>query len=135
MKKLRAAAIALVFLGTLTTVGLMGPALAHPSRIAQPPNRQAGKPDLHQNAKPDDTEPKPAPGRMFVTGRVLDPNGKPVPGAAVVAYARARNVFQGPLPNRANAGDAPLGETRADGSGSFRIDALAYHHRGMKSST
>ena len=31
---------------------------------------------------------KPAPGRMFVVGRVLDPQGKPVPNASVMVYAR-----------------------------------------------
>ena len=41
-------------------------------------------------AKPDDANPKPAPGRMFVVGRVLDPQGKPVPGATVMASARPK---------------------------------------------
>ena len=40
-------------------------------------------------AKPADANPKPAPGRMFVVGRVLDPQGKPVPNATVMVYARS----------------------------------------------
>ena len=39
--------------------------------------------------KPD-AEPKPAPGRMFVVGRVLDPDGKPVPDASVMVYAASQ---------------------------------------------
>ena len=37
-------------------------------------------------AKPDDTASDPAPGRMTVVGRVLDPQGKPVPNASVMVY-------------------------------------------------
>ena len=41
--------------------------------------RQAGNRDQHQNArKPDTASQSPAPGRMFVIGRVVDPQGKPV---------------------------------------------------------
>ena len=32
----------------------------------------------------------PAPGRMFVVGRVLSPEGKPVPNATVMVFARAK---------------------------------------------
>jgi RNA polymerase sigma factor (sigma-70 family) len=121
VKKLTLAAIALLFLGTLTTVGLMGPALARPAQLAQPPNRQAGKPDIPQNPKVEDAEPKPAVGRMFVVGRVLDPNGKPVPGAAVAVYARIR--LPGGLPNIASPGQSPLGDDRTDAAGRFRINS------------
>ena len=37
-----------------------------------------------------DANPRPAPGRMFVVGRVLDPQGKPVPGATVMVSTRAK---------------------------------------------
>jgi RNA polymerase sigma factor (sigma-70 family) len=121
VKKLALAAIALLFLGTLTTVGLMGPTLARPAQLAQPPNRQAGKPDIPQNPKADDAEPKPAVGRMFVVGHVLDPNGKPMPGAAVAVYARTR--LPGRLPSIASLGQGPLGDDRTDAAGRFRIDS------------
>ena len=48
-------------------------------------------------ARDDDANSKPAPGRMFVVGRVLDPNGKPVPRATVAVYAQDR-VRDGSLP-------------------------------------
>ena len=61
-------------------------------------NRQAGKPDLQncqakkaeiqQAATPADMTVKPGAGRMFVTGHVLDPDGKPVFGASVAVHAR-----------------------------------------------
>jgi hypothetical protein len=121
VKKLTLAVIALLFLGTLTTAGLMGPAVARPAQETQPPNRQAGKPDLLQNAKPEDAELKPAPGRMFVVGRVVDANGKLLPGAAVAVYARIR--LPGRLPYAASLGQSPLGDDRTDAAGHFRIDS------------
>jgi RNA polymerase sigma factor (sigma-70 family) len=109
--KLRLVALALLVLGTV---------VAGASFVAQATARQAekaGKPDLPLIvAKP---EPKPAPGRMFVVGRVLDPKGKPVPGAEVLAYAR--DLAPGPI--AARMGQIALGDARADGSGEFRIDA------------
>ncbi len=69
----------------------------------------------------DDADPKPAPGRMFVVGRVLDPDGKPVPGATVAAYARS--LAQGHAPRLAPRTQVPIGDARADASGRFRIDA------------
>ncbi len=70
-------------------------------------------------AKPDDTSPDPAPGRMFVVGRVLDPDGKPVPGATVAVYALS--LAPGRTHNLRT--QRPIGDARTDGSGRFRIDA------------
>ncbi len=72
-------------------------------------------------ARPDDADPKPAPGRMFVVGRVLDPGGKPVPGATVAVYARS--LAPGLAPSLAIRGPIPIGDARADALGRFRIDA------------
>ncbi len=60
-----------------------------------------------------------APGRMLVTGRVLDPGGKPVAGATIMAYARGkirRRSFVLMSP-------AAIGEARSDESGRFRLEA------------
>jgi hypothetical protein len=70
------------------------------------------------NPRPDDA-PHAGPGRMFVTGRVLDPRGEPVPGAMVAAHAA--NVDPGPPIYL--VWQIPIGEARSDGSGRFRIDA------------
>ena len=83
-------------------------------------------------AKPDNTPKVPAPGRMFVVGRVLDPQGKPVPGAKVMVHTRLKrpeSVFamQGLSP-------AVIGHTDADGSGQFRLDAPERHRRETMSS-
>jgi len=84
------------------------------ARVAQ---RDADRP--RPTAKPDD----PAAARMAVAGRVLDPDGKPVPNAAVMVYAQPKLLHQGndfPLV----AGPLVLGQDRSDGSGRFQIDAL-----------
>src|SRR5262249_10237819 len=61
------------------------------------------------------------PARMTVTGRVLDPAGKPVPGAMVAVYAHSlAPAHNRPLTIRAQL---PIGYARADGSGRFHIDA------------
>jgi hypothetical protein len=71
-------------------------------------------------AKADDTSQTPAPGRMFVVGRVLDPRGNPVAGASVMVHARNLAPRRAPfLPFKMIA----LADARADGSGRFRIDA------------
>ena len=62
---------------------------------------------------------------MFVVGRVLDPRGKPVPGATVMVHAR--NLTPWPPPNYFLISRFTklilLGDAHADGSGRFRIDA------------
>ncbi len=40
--------------------------------------------------KADDVFPRPAAGRMTVAGRVLDPDGKPVPNASVMVYGASK---------------------------------------------
>jgi hypothetical protein len=72
-------------------------------------------------AKADDADPTPAPGRMFVVGRVLDPQGKPVAGAAVMVHARDLSLGRAHFLSRIKL--IPLADARADGSGRFRIDA------------
>jgi protocatechuate 3,4-dioxygenase beta subunit len=65
---------------------------------------------------------------MFVVGRVLDPDGRPVPNARVMAYAAIRqpgNSYEAAYPS-------PIGRAICDGAGHFRLDAdrttSARHH-------
>ena len=79
LTKLQLIVLTLLFLGAIA---------AGPSFLIQSSsmNDEPGAPTASQ--EPKDASPDPGPGRMFVVGRVLDPQGKPVPGATVVIHAR-----------------------------------------------
>ena len=63
----------------------------------------------------------PSSGRMFVTGRVLDPEGKPIPNAAVSVYARTKYaLLDDGFPNR--MGDLELWQGHCDASGRYQIE-------------
>ncbi len=72
-----------------------------------------------------------APGRMLVTGRVLDPVGKPIANATVMVHAG--NRLPGQILGSQGIFPVPIGHAGADGTGRFCIDALrtsaAAHHR------
>ena len=85
--KLKFLALTLLFLGAVATgAGYLTRSLA----MNDEPRNVAAAPQPPVAAEPADANPKPAPGRMFVVGRVLDPQGKPVPGATVMVSARAK---------------------------------------------
>ncbi len=94
---------------------------AHASATSDGPGSPPTGPSTPAAAKPDDASAKPAPGRMFVAGRVLDPKGQPVPGATVVVHARILAI--GRAPYRSRGKPIRIGEGRSDRSGRFRIDA------------
>ena len=58
---------------------------------------------------------------MFIAGRVLDPQGKPVPNAAVMAYASGQVRLMA----------ASSARRKAIGSGRFRLDAPRTSSRAM----
>ncbi len=111
-QKLALNVLALLLLGAVATgAGLVG----------QAPARQAAEPERRPIAtKPDDAKPKPAPGRMFVVGRVLDPGGKPVSNASVMVYAALKQRA-----DRLSAATGPStnGQDQSGESGRFRLDA------------
>ena len=72
-------------------------------------------------APTDPPEADPA-ARMTVTGRVLDPQGKPVPGASVMVYARS-TMMVGLLASPERIYPGEIGRATTDGSGRFRLDA------------
>jgi RNA polymerase sigma factor (sigma-70 family) len=111
VNKLRVVAFALL---------LLGPVVAGAGLVAQAKTRQAGKPDLHSSTAKVEDNATPGPGRMFVTGHVLDPDGKPVSGASVMVYARpTRFGTIAPL-DRLYAKE--FGRTVSGTSGRFRVD-------------
>jgi hypothetical protein len=59
--------------------------------------------------------------RMTVTGRVLDPAGKPVPGASVMVYAQSMAMGIRNSPERIYPRE--IGRATSDASGRFRLDA------------
>jgi RNA polymerase sigma factor (sigma-70 family) len=113
---------------------LLGAVAAGAGFVAQPPvrqaakpgmqERQAGKPNLQRIAAPPGdakSRPAPAPGRMFVIGRVLDPDGKPVNGAAVDLVGIPRTPWVGASVEGYEFTALGLGET--DAGGRFRVEA------------
>ncbi len=115
--KLKLICLGLLLLGTLaTSAGYISRALA----LNGEPKRPAASVKTPVTAKTDDAKPKPGPGRMFVVGRVLDPQGKPVAGAAVAAAARilSRRAF-----GAEEMDQVVIGHVDADRSGRFRLDA------------
>ena len=88
--KLRAAALSLVLLATLAAGAGYLNAFAQ-SREGEAPSEPSPHPARREARPPDEPRPpdgpRPAPGRMFVVGRVLDPQGKPVANATTMVYA------------------------------------------------
>jgi protocatechuate 3,4-dioxygenase beta subunit len=82
-------------------------------------------------ARRDDTTQRPAPGRMFVVGRVLDPRGKPVPNAMTMVYAAIKQPGSGGLIQKQMP--STIGQASSDDSGRFQVDAprtsSARHHK------
>jgi beta-lactamase regulating signal transducer with metallopeptidase domain/protocatechuate 3,4-dioxygenase beta subunit len=69
----------------------------------------------------EDPHPANPSARMTLTGRVLDPSGKPVPDAAVMIIVVSKYASQ-PLLERTAQGAMTAHEGRCDGSGRFRIE-------------
>jgi hypothetical protein len=116
--KLKFTVLSLLLLGAVaTSVGIASHALAMQD---EPPNEAAvAQPQI--SAKPDDATPKPGPGRMFIVGHVLEPVGKPVPNATVMAYASLKRAGRGD--RLAPMSPSAIGNAESNGSGQFRLDA------------
>jgi RNA polymerase sigma factor (sigma-70 family) len=112
--KLKLAAVTAFFLGAVATGGLylsnslaMNDEPKAPRKTGQPP--PAAKSDV------------PGPGRMFVTGRVLDPHGEPVPNATVMVHARLKMSSR--VDQMVSWHSIPIGHGGSDSSGLYRLDA------------
>ena len=116
VREWRFIAPALLFLGIAATdVGF----LAHAPAMGDEPRSSPTGPPPPVAAQGQDANPNPAPGRMFVVGRVLDPKGEPVTSATVVIHARSLASVRPPYLTQ----QIPIADGRADRSGRFRIDA------------
>jgi RNA polymerase sigma factor (sigma-70 family) len=122
-KKIIRAALAVLLVGAVATgAGFVGQVPAPEAARSQLQDRQAGKPEPSEvAANSNNAIAKPAPGRMFVVGRVLDPAGKPVTNATSMVYASSKAL--GISPSIDQLHPIPIGDACADGSGRFRIDA------------
>jgi RNA polymerase sigma factor (sigma-70 family) len=118
LNQLRFVAMTFLFLGAAAIgAGYWNHSLARQDEPVKKPGAQQ-RPIA---AKPDGANQKPALGRMFVVGRVLDPDGKPVPHAKVMVHARVKQFGDGL--GIEGLGPAVIGDADADGSGQFRLDA------------
>jgi RNA polymerase sigma factor (sigma-70 family) len=116
--KLRFTLVTLLLLAAVATgAGYLTRSLASQDE----PKRQPDAPPPQVAAKPDDTTQRPAPGRMFVMGRVLDPQGKPVPNATTMVYAAIKQPGSGGLVEKTQP--SAIGQARSDDSGRFQVDA------------
>ena len=106
------------------TSAILGAAGAAYAMHSSPPNQNRNE-SVAQTRQPAAAKPQtnqqPQPGRMFIVGRVLDPQGKPVANASVMAYARI--PVAGTASGRRTLGPVPIGTALTDGSGTFRLDA------------
>lgn len=119
--KVRLVAIVVLFLGVATT------AAGYLPRLGATKDRQA-ETSARQQSRPSTTSDRPqsspvaAPGRMFVTGVVLDPAGKPAAGATVDVIGRPRAPWVGA--REYNDRRVLIGRGEATADGHFRIDAV-----------
>jgi RNA polymerase sigma factor (sigma-70 family) len=84
------------------------------------PRRQR---DVSRPHRPDETTQHPTPGRMLVVGRVLDPQGKPVPNAMTMVYAANKQPGAGDGGQVEKMKPSAIGQARSDDSGRFQVDA------------
>ncbi len=113
--KLKLSVFTLLFLGVLAAGAGY---LTHARAMKDEPQKA---PPAPQSSNPKSEIENPKSGRMFVVGRVLDPQGKPVPGATVMASAQPKTI--GSAIGLGTLNPAPIGQANSDGSGRFRIDA------------
>ncbi len=123
--KLKTATLSLLLLATLAAgAGYLthSSAAAARSREGEAPSEPSPHPARREARPPDAPHPAdaPAPGRMTVVGRVLDPQGEPVPGASVMVHASPKQA--GGTPAAGMRGPEILGRASCDASGRYRLD-------------
>jgi len=116
VQKLKLATLSLLFVAVVASGAGF---LARPPAMGDEPRRAPAITPSPVAAKSDHVAAQPAPGRMTVVGRVLDPQGKPVPSASVMVYGAPKQADERP------GGGAPraIGRAACDGTGRYRLDA------------
>ena len=123
--KLKLAAMSLLLL-VVPSPPARGPWLTRSMPAARPRGRASlrGEPQSRKaRTEPRPPDPRQATARMTVTGRVLDPDGKPVEGAIVEVVSQLRTPWVGASEETFGSEHALLGQGRSDGDGRFRLDA------------
>jgi RNA polymerase sigma factor (sigma-70 family) len=128
--KLKAAALAVLLITCLAGgAGSLAIKAVAGSREGGPPGEPRAQTARTEPHPPDSTrlpglvdgQPRPAPGRMLVTGRVLDPTGRPMAGVPVDVVGRSR-ARRAAIDERTDPCLA-LGGGATDDDGRFRIEA------------
>jgi RNA polymerase sigma factor (sigma-70 family) len=98
-----------------------GEPIAQQARTEPRPPGNVGRGSHDPAQPPDRRSPGEDPARMTVVGRVLDPQGKPVPGASVAVYAVLKQP--GNLVHFGAMRESAIGHAESDGSAHFRLGA------------
>ena len=117
IEKLKFVALSVLFLGAVATSAGY---LTHSLAMSDEPKKAVARQQLRPAGGSD--RPEPGPGRMFVTGHVLDPAGKPAVGVVVDVIGRPRLPWVGTREYHDRRVLVGRGET--DSHGHFHIDAL-----------
>jgi RNA polymerase sigma factor (sigma-70 family) len=130
LHKLKLATLSLLLTATLAAAaGYHSLNAFASSREGEPPGEPRGNPARTEPRPPEDTpghsaatknQPRPAGGRMTVGGRVLDPQGKPLPNASVMIYGAHKQG--GDIVRSGSSAPLSLGNANCDASGRFRLD-------------
>jgi len=94
-----------------------GLSTTHSLAIEDEPKKTTAAPQTRPAAEPKGSKP----GRMIVVGRVLDPQGKPVPNATIMVYAALKQPGRGGW--IAWMSPSAIGQARCEDSGRFQLDA------------
>ncbi len=123
LHKLRLTAVSLFLLAALATgAGWLARSLAmKDDPVKHPAAPPVGRGSHDPAQPPDRRSPEPGPARMTVAGRVLNPDGKPVPGAVVDLIARPHRPWVAASEDSGSI--TLLGEGQSDGDGRYRLDA------------
>ena len=123
VNKMKLTALTCMILGAVAGgAGYWNHTFAMKEKPMRNPGGQESRTEPRNDDRPHLAKPDPAsPGQMIVTGRVLDPTGKPAAGVAVDIIGRPRAPEVG-----TDVSTSPyhlLGHGATDGDGRFRIEA------------